>query len=176
MRINLNCPFEEKDEAKRLGAHWDVARKVWYIVDVEDLTPFMRWIDRTAVPAHASKPGAAHGLLLGDYLTLAYPNGTRALSAKAAHAFGIPYPLPSGWPETFAGRTIPMDVAAQLLIDRHSTIAPSVQVASPAQAKKQRRKAARQQKKASAASKATAARQMAMLDQSSRLHIASLVH
>jgi hypothetical protein len=44
MRINLKCPYEEKDLAKSLGARWDIARKVWYIVDVEDLTPFMRWI------------------------------------------------------------------------------------------------------------------------------------
>ena len=44
MRINLNCPFAEKDEAKSLGARWDPARKVWYIEDVNDLTPFARWI------------------------------------------------------------------------------------------------------------------------------------
>lgn len=44
MRVNLSVPFEEKDEAKRLGAWWDPARKVWFIKNVEDLTPFMRWI------------------------------------------------------------------------------------------------------------------------------------
>jgi len=44
MRINLNCPYAEKDEAKALGARWDPGRRVWYIVDVEDLAPFSRWI------------------------------------------------------------------------------------------------------------------------------------
>lgn len=44
MRINLNTPFAEKDQAKALGARWDVARKTWYIENVEDLTPFKRWI------------------------------------------------------------------------------------------------------------------------------------
>jgi hypothetical protein len=44
MRINLVTPFAEKDAVKALGARWDAARKVWYIVDVADLTPFMRWI------------------------------------------------------------------------------------------------------------------------------------
>lgn len=44
MRINLVTPFAQKDEAKALGARWDSARKLWYIVDVEDLTPFLRWI------------------------------------------------------------------------------------------------------------------------------------
>ena len=44
MRINLTTPFAQKDEAKALGARWDAAKKCWYIVDVDDLTPFMRWI------------------------------------------------------------------------------------------------------------------------------------
>ena len=44
MRINLVTPFADKDKAKALGARWDAARKVWYIVDVADLTPFLRWI------------------------------------------------------------------------------------------------------------------------------------
>lgn len=44
MRINLVTPFAEKDAAKALGARWDSAKKLWYIVDVADLTPFRRWI------------------------------------------------------------------------------------------------------------------------------------
>ena len=44
MRINLVTPFAEKDAVKALGARWDAAKKVWYITDVADLTPFMRWI------------------------------------------------------------------------------------------------------------------------------------
>ena len=44
MRINLVTPFAEKDAVKALGARWDGAKKVWYIADVADLTPFMRWI------------------------------------------------------------------------------------------------------------------------------------
>lgn len=44
MRTNLQVPFAEKDEAKRLGARWDAARKVWYIENKEDMTPFARWM------------------------------------------------------------------------------------------------------------------------------------
>ncbi len=44
MRINLITPFAEKDAAKALGARWDATKKLWYIVDVADLTPFLRWI------------------------------------------------------------------------------------------------------------------------------------
>ena len=44
MRIDLKVPFAEKDIAKALGARWDAAKKIWYIMEVADLTPFMRWI------------------------------------------------------------------------------------------------------------------------------------
>jgi hypothetical protein len=44
MKINLVTPFAEKETAKALGARWDAAKKLWYITDVTDLTPFMRWI------------------------------------------------------------------------------------------------------------------------------------
>ncbi len=44
MRTNLVTPFAEKDAAKALGARWDAKTKNWYIVDVADLTPFLRWI------------------------------------------------------------------------------------------------------------------------------------
>ena len=57
MRVNLNVPFEQKDEAKRLGARWDPARKVWYVVNVEDLTAFARWF-RGEVPKPRKERGA----------------------------------------------------------------------------------------------------------------------
>jgi hypothetical protein len=40
----LNVPFAEKDEAKRLGARWDSAKKKWYAPSGTDLTPFSRWL------------------------------------------------------------------------------------------------------------------------------------
>jgi hypothetical protein len=62
MRINLKTPFADKDAAKALGARWDGARKIWYITDVADLTPFMRWIpdlQAATVDASAGAPQAA---------------------------------------------------------------------------------------------------------------------
>ena len=44
MRIDLVTPFAEKEQVKALGARWDAAKRIWYITDVEDLTPFLRWI------------------------------------------------------------------------------------------------------------------------------------
>lgn len=58
MRINLVTPFEEKEAAKGLGARWDGKLKVWYISDVKDLTPFLRWIPdmKVATAGLAIKP------------------------------------------------------------------------------------------------------------------------
>jgi hypothetical protein len=44
MRIDLKVQFAEKDTAKALGARWDAAKRIWYVKDVVDLTPFSRWI------------------------------------------------------------------------------------------------------------------------------------
>lgn len=43
MRVNLKVPFAEKDGAKKLGAKWDAARKIWYVESQPDMTPFARW-------------------------------------------------------------------------------------------------------------------------------------
>ena len=40
----LNVPFSEKDEAKRLGAKWDAARKKWYVPQGVNVEPFSRWV------------------------------------------------------------------------------------------------------------------------------------
>jgi hypothetical protein len=60
MRINLVTPFAEKDVVKALGARWDGGKKVWYITDVADLTPFMRWIPNLEA-ASESAGGAVKG-------------------------------------------------------------------------------------------------------------------
>ena len=48
LRVILNVPFSEKDEAKKLGAMWDAEQKTWFVVGAEDLTPFLKWIDDRA--------------------------------------------------------------------------------------------------------------------------------
>jgi hypothetical protein len=51
MRVNLKVPYAEKDKAKRLGAKWDMARKVWFVEDLDNLSPFLRWM-----PEHLKRP------------------------------------------------------------------------------------------------------------------------
>jgi hypothetical protein len=59
MRIDLTTPFAEKDAVKALGARWDAAKKLWYITDVADLTPFARWIPKLEAAKETSPSGNA---------------------------------------------------------------------------------------------------------------------
>jgi len=45
-RINLNVPFVEKDEAKKLGAKWDPDNKTWYISKKSNLKLFAKWLPK----------------------------------------------------------------------------------------------------------------------------------
>lgn len=51
MRLNLRVPFRDNYKVKRLGARWDIARRCWYVVDPEDVSPFLPYL-----PAHLTKP------------------------------------------------------------------------------------------------------------------------
>jgi hypothetical protein len=41
--IFLNVPFAEKEEAKKLGAKWDAAKKQWYVPLGKDVNQFVQW-------------------------------------------------------------------------------------------------------------------------------------
>ena len=56
MRTNLQVPFAEKDDAKRLGAKWDAARKVWYIENKADMSPFARWLPTRNLMSGGGEP------------------------------------------------------------------------------------------------------------------------
>ncbi len=43
MKLYLEVPFKEKDEAKQLGAKWDAVNKKWYAPNVETLPLFEKW-------------------------------------------------------------------------------------------------------------------------------------
>ena len=42
-RFYLECPYEEKDEAKSLGTWWDPDRKKWYVPNDVDRNVFKQW-------------------------------------------------------------------------------------------------------------------------------------
>ena len=41
--INLKVPFNEKDQAKSLGARWNAELKLWYVPQGVDSSPFDKW-------------------------------------------------------------------------------------------------------------------------------------
>ena len=63
MRFDLKVPFAEKDAAKKLGARWDAARKLWYVADKDDMAPFSKWSpalhDASAAAPAGKAPAAA---------------------------------------------------------------------------------------------------------------------
>ena len=56
MRTNLKVPFAEKEEAKKLGARWDAARKIWYVEDKADMAPFSKWAPSPHETSGAAEP------------------------------------------------------------------------------------------------------------------------
>jgi len=46
MTIYLTVPYEEKEQAKKLGARWDPIKKQWYVRDSYEMYPFLRWLPK----------------------------------------------------------------------------------------------------------------------------------
>ena len=42
--INIKVPFNEKDQAKSLGARWNAEVKLWYVPQGLDAAPFEKWL------------------------------------------------------------------------------------------------------------------------------------
>ena len=69
--INLKVPFNEKDQAKSLGARWNAEAKLWYVPQGVDAAPFEKWVTSApnVAPAQpAAKPAAQANAPLGDDL------------------------------------------------------------------------------------------------------------
>ncbi len=63
-RIDLDVPFAEKDEAKKLGARWDPAQKTWYVPEGQDSAPFQKW--HPLAPTTLTLPDAIEFVLNAD--------------------------------------------------------------------------------------------------------------
>lgn len=107
MRVNLNCPYSEKDQAKRLGARWDHAQRVWYVVGIEDLTPFKRWIpDGQPCEAVKAAPGDARRVTLTRDIIQRHKTAGGAWTRAQLAAIGVDWPPPQGWIDQAIGREI----------------------------------------------------------------------
>lgn len=55
-RIDLAVPYSERRDARQLGAAWDRERRVWYVPDDRDPSPFCRWL-QPGVPINVRSRG-----------------------------------------------------------------------------------------------------------------------
>jgi hypothetical protein len=58
--IALKVPFNEKDQAKSLGARWNAESKQWYVPQGIDASPFEKWF--TSPQTLSSTPQGANSL------------------------------------------------------------------------------------------------------------------
>jgi hypothetical protein len=49
-RIDLRVPFNQKDEARSLGARWDAHRKLWYVPEGVAAAPLAKWLPVRQTP------------------------------------------------------------------------------------------------------------------------------
>lgn len=90
MRVNLRCPYEDKDKAKALGARWDAARKTWYVIDPDDLSMFSKWLgdlikhvpEKKAAP---KKPGGPFVTIGAMFVDLVHPAGLMPWEEEDPH-------------------------------------------------------------------------------------------
>lgn len=105
MNFYINVPFSEKDKAKLLGARWDAIVRRWYYTEKQDALLFEKWFDKS----NAVVTDIVDSVLLKDYVKQIYGDHHVSLTAKAAKAFGVPYPLVSGWLKQYGNRACRVD-------------------------------------------------------------------
>ena len=57
--IPLKVPFNEKDQAKALGARWNAESKHWYVPQGVDAAPFEKWLVAGGAPVQAAAKSVA---------------------------------------------------------------------------------------------------------------------
>ena len=62
----IDVPFKEKDEAKALGARWDVGAKKWYVPEGKDLMPFSAWLPAGSISVATAIKAPSSELALVD--------------------------------------------------------------------------------------------------------------
>lgn len=85
--INLKVPFNEKDQAKALGARWNAELKQWYVPQGIDSAPFAKWFTSSATPAPAKVAARPATQLPGDVPTSG--DDMDAINAKLRDAYEL---------------------------------------------------------------------------------------
>ena len=53
-RFYIACPFADKDDAKSLGARWDVDARKWYVPNDVDRNLFKKWFEKGVTAEEAA--------------------------------------------------------------------------------------------------------------------------
>lgn len=105
MKIYINVPYSEKDKAKALGARWDAVVKRWYYTEKQDALMFEKWFDKSTSVVTETPDSVS----LKDFVKQVYGEHHASLTSKAAKAFGVPFPLQSGWLQKYGHRVCRTD-------------------------------------------------------------------
>lgn len=83
--ILLKVPFNEKDQAKALGAKWNAEVKQWYVPQDVDSIPFEKWFTRASTTPKSTSNDAKY------LATEAQPLGDDmdAINAKLRDAYEL---------------------------------------------------------------------------------------
>ena len=65
-RLDLDVPYAEKDDAKRLGARWDPVTRCWFVPPGTDAAPFARWSSQASALSLAGPTVRARVLALPE--------------------------------------------------------------------------------------------------------------
>ncbi len=89
--IALKVPFNEKDQAKSLGARWNAESKHWYVPQGVDAAPFEKWFTNTpaATPSVPSNQSATKPTTKTDKTApnQSFDDAIDAINAKLRDAY-----------------------------------------------------------------------------------------
>jgi len=64
--ISLKVPFNEKDQAKALGARWNAELKQWYVPEGVNSAPFEKWMSNAPTPEKGAAKAAPRRTVADD--------------------------------------------------------------------------------------------------------------
>ncbi|MDP3089031.1 MAG: DUF5710 domain-containing protein [Methylotenera sp.] len=88
--IILKVPFNEKDQAKALGARWNAESKHWYVPQGIDTSPFEKWLNHSPTPTVATKKASMpNAKMVNNASTQSIDDDMDEINAKLRDAYEI---------------------------------------------------------------------------------------
>ena len=87
--ISLKVPFNEKDQAKALGARWNAESKQWYVPQGVESAPFEKWFTNSPAPSVPAKSAGKPAAPAATAHDQAFDDDMDAINAKLRDAFEL---------------------------------------------------------------------------------------